>query len=383
MSFTFLLYFQAQSQSLTDPYPYSQQRENRFLLSTEFSSLATQYNGQLGASTRIGFEKYLSDEKKQRLLTLDFSTSKLFFARSGDFSPLLLSLSAAYKQKIFFRKFYFIEYEARATLTDPFLNERTQFSPFVKLSGGKGRIDRVNEKFLSESLMATLAMSNISLDEEQVIQTSQLIRAMKNKRKFLNLGSIAKELALLTEYLGDNYITNDHLSDAVNRSLVKSIYKYYPSLDRLAGRTINFGVHASTIYRHFPGDDFFDLWRIFGQVGLSLAYREHDYINRKFQLNKIASISTTWLENYDRGYGISENLSLEAVYYPNISSQFSFLAGMYNRFHTLSYFNSYGLELGLGLKKIFSQRCYVELSSNLQLDFNQRAVARAQLAVNI
>lgn len=365
-----------------DDYPFSVQVENRIQTGFGLSADVTTYDVWARGQAIIGLEKYNSDPNSQKLFKASFSTVAFRRFPDGDFSPVNFSVSTSYLKTKFFRNNYFLEFNPSLSIRETNHFERTVATPFIQAGAGKGRIDRVNERAVVETIIKELSQSE-ELNKQLIDDVSRFIRELKNERRYYNLGSVHSELEELVSYLKFHGIINEELSQELNISLTKKIYKNLPSMERTEGRKFGISSSVSTSYRHYKGDKIYDLWRTFGRVGMSAYFAEHDYLSRKFQFIRRASVSTVWIESYDRGYAISEEISIEGAYYPALDTRFSMSAGIYNRWHTLDKLFSYGLEIGGGIRKTFDQRRIINCSFLARLDFNRRPFGNVSLEISI
>lgn len=368
--------------NLAEPYELSAVSQKKLLVNTRAVANVFSNSAFLNGGINFGLERFLSDTNQQSLFTVNLSTSVSAFYPRISFSPINYSLNTNYRKKLLFKKNLFLLLNPSVGVNRTVEGDRTRLFPTARVGVGKGRIDRVTEKFVAETLIHQLSFAP-EADMEIAGEIAKFIRELKNKRKYFNLGNIDEELALLSDYLIARGITNNQISEEVNVQLVDKIYKVLPSLDRTSGKEFGLTGVLGTRYTHFNEDKIFDLWRTFGQAGFILYYTDEKYINRKFQLNKSIGLSTIWLENYNSGYAITEHLSVEAIAFPHIDISYGLRAGVFNRFHTLQELRSYGIELVGQINKIYTQRCIVHVNVLANIDFSQNVNGSVAISLNI
>ena len=190
-------------------------------------------------------------------------------------------------------------------------------------------------------------------------------------------------MTYLTDYLIESGIVNPKLDYQIHKELIRKYYRVLPALNRLEGRTLGFSTSVSTVFSTSPFDSFSltDFNRNFAQLTVTAFYNNETYLNKYFQLNKSASIATIWLENYSRVYGISEEVSVDLSYFPDIDMKYSVGVGLYNRFHTIDELLNYGMELKSGVQKIFTQRLVIDFSVKARLSVNNRSLGFAEMNI--
>ena len=370
---------QAYAQSVA--YPLVDLKDKRLLLSVSPSFQLSETSITMRNVIHFGIEAYRSDAEKQNVFTLDFDITRYDGIYRDFSSPINFAVRAGVDRTYFFRSQLFFSFGSSLRIHQTEHLDRTSYLPQISIGIGKGRIDRVNERMFVEMIVKLLTNDH-ELSKEEDDDINVYVRNLKNERTFYNVGSIEDELQEIADYLALHEITRSSLDSRTNTQLIHKYYKFLPSLERTDGKSFGLRSSISTTYSNFVGEKFYNIRRILGNVGLVLFYQDDSYMSHKFQLNKRGEVTVNWLENYDRGYAITETFTIETTYLPDMSTAYSLSAGAFNRYHTLSEFFRYGVALGGTYRKALSQRVVIYANVLGEIDLNENILGYVNLKLN-